>query len=162
MKPRPRKPGLKLSLWDRRPSGKSRGGTPRGERAALCARRTPKGCGSWTTRLSAFRFLAFFERVGSSEIANRARSSFQFAIRYSPIASFLPIVRLQASTAGILWRRSVRRARKSVLEQQPGCKSHRGNEISCPHPEERVARLEGCGATCFETHCCAMLLSMRT
>src|SRR6202012_5995784 len=38
---------------------------------------------------------------------------------------------------------------------------HRGNETLRPHPEERGARLEGCGATCFETHYCAMLLSMR-
>ena len=36
----------------------SRGGTPRGERAALCARRTRK-VRRLDTRLSAFRFLAF-------------------------------------------------------------------------------------------------------
>src|SRR3984957_20389932 len=62
-RPRPRKPGLKQSLWDQRPSGKSRGGTPRGERAALCARRTPQGVRRLATRLSAFRFLAFFSYI---------------------------------------------------------------------------------------------------
>ena len=49
-----------------------------------------------------------------------------------------------------------------VREQKLGCEMHRGNEISCPHPEEREARLEGWGSPrCFETHCCAMLVSMR-
>jgi len=34
--------------WDEiLPLAESRGGTPRGERAALCARRTPLGCGGW-------------------------------------------------------------------------------------------------------------------
>src|ERR1700722_18340129 len=34
--------------WDEiLPVAESRGGTPRGERAALCARRTPLGCGGW-------------------------------------------------------------------------------------------------------------------
>src|SRR5271163_1063287 len=34
--------------WDEiLPLAESRGGTPRGERAALCARRTPQGCGRW-------------------------------------------------------------------------------------------------------------------
>ena len=34
--------------WDEiLPMAESRGGTPRGERAALCARRTPLGCGGW-------------------------------------------------------------------------------------------------------------------
>src|ERR1700689_3907176 len=46
--------------WDEiLPMAESRGGTPRGERAALCARRTRK-VRRLDTRLSAFRFLAFF------------------------------------------------------------------------------------------------------
>src|ERR1700735_5774557 len=68
----------------------SRGGTPRGERAALCARRTRK-VRRLDTRLSAFRFLAFFFLTTWFE----AR-----------------IVRIPVSTAGVLWRRSVRRAEK--------------------------------------------------
>jgi hypothetical protein len=69
----------------------SRGGTPRGERAALCARRTRK-VRPLATRLSAFRFLAFFRSYISWLEAQ--------------------IVRLPATTAGILWRRSVWRAKK--------------------------------------------------
>ena len=93
-KPRPRKPGLKLSLGDRRPSGKSRGGTPRGERAALCARRTrtrTRKVRRLDTRLSAFRFLAFFFLTFVARSADRE---------------------IPAATAGFLWRRSVRRAKK--------------------------------------------------
>jgi hypothetical protein len=42
------------------------------------------------------------------------------------------IVRIPASTAGILWRRSVRRAKEFLpLEQQLGCESHRENENVC-------------------------------
>ena len=37
--PRPRKPGLELRPRAERPNGKSRGGTPTGERAAFSARR---------------------------------------------------------------------------------------------------------------------------
>src|ERR1700723_2946548 len=45
--------------WDEiLPLAESRGGTPRGERAALCARRTRK-VRRLATGLSAFRFLAF-------------------------------------------------------------------------------------------------------
>jgi hypothetical protein len=54
------------------------------ERRARSALRAPQpeGCGSWTTRLSAFRFLAFFRSfLGVLEAL---------------------IVRLSASTAGIL------------------------------------------------------------
>src|SRR3984957_13403368 len=49
----PREPRVSRSLaqvepWDEiLPMAESRGGTPRGERAALCARRTPQGCGGW-------------------------------------------------------------------------------------------------------------------
>src|SRR5580698_580578 len=48
------------------------------------------------------------------------------------------IVRIPAATAGILWRRSVRRAKKLVLEQQLGCGPHRENGMRCAfsrHPE---------------------------
>jgi hypothetical protein len=69
----------------------SRGGTPRGERAAIRARRTRK-VRPLATRLSAFRFLAFFRSYISWLEAK--------------------IVRVPATTAGILWRRSVRRAEK--------------------------------------------------
>src|ERR1700734_4573476 len=71
----PRSAGVSRSLaqvepWDEiLPVAESRGGTPRGERAALCARRTPLGCGRLATRLSAFRFLAFFSYIrGSKQI----------------------------------------------------------------------------------------------
>jgi hypothetical protein len=60
------------------------------------------------TRLSAFRFLAFFRSYISWLKAQ--------------------IVRLPAATAGVLWRRSVRRAEKLVLEQQLGCEPHREND----------------------------------
>ena len=81
----------RLSLGMNSPIGKSRGGTPRGERAALCARRTRK-VRSLATRLSAFRFLAFLPFLHSWLEAQ--------------------IVRIPVSTAGVLWRRSVRRAEK--------------------------------------------------
>jgi hypothetical protein len=80
--------------WDEiLPQAESRGGTPRGERAALCARRTPQGA-----------------EVGYASLG-------------VPLPCFLPllhswlkaqIVRIPASTAGVLWRRSVRRAEKFV------------------------------------------------
>src|SRR6201996_7200708 len=38
------------------------------------------------------------------------------------------IVSVPASTAGVLWRRSVRRAGKMVVDQQLGCGMHRENE----------------------------------
>jgi hypothetical protein len=71
----PRKPGLELRPRGESPDGKSRGGTPTGERAALSARAAPLAPaatrppspasgrreevrrGGWYTRLSAFRFL---------------------------------------------------------------------------------------------------------
>src|SRR5580698_10206777 len=49
----PRGPRVSRSLaqvepWDEiLPLAESRGGTPRGERAAICARRIPLGCGGW-------------------------------------------------------------------------------------------------------------------
>ena len=79
--------------WDEiLPVAESRGGTPRGERAALCARRTPLGCGGWirVSRRSASLLSSFLHSWLEAQI-----------------------VRIPASTAGILWRRSVRRARKS-------------------------------------------------
>jgi hypothetical protein len=44
IRPRPRKPGLKLNLWMTSPQDESRGGTPTGERARLPAA-APGGCG---------------------------------------------------------------------------------------------------------------------
>ena len=55
----PRKPGLKLRPRAERPNGKSRGGTPTGERVPLDARRA-RWRGGWTMRLSAFRLSFFF------------------------------------------------------------------------------------------------------
>jgi hypothetical protein len=48
-----------LSLWDQRPSGKSRGGTPTGERAERSARAAPQGAEDKHQRLPAFRFPFF-------------------------------------------------------------------------------------------------------
>ena len=43
MKPRPRKPGLDLSLWDQRPSGESREwNADKSARAAMCASPHPE------------------------------------------------------------------------------------------------------------------------
>ena len=55
--PRPRKPGLELRPRGESPNGKSRGGTPTGERAALKRAPHADACGGWNTRLPAFRFL---------------------------------------------------------------------------------------------------------
>ena len=68
----------------------SRGGTPRGERAAIRARRTPLGAVVGYASLGVLLPFFFF------------RPSWLKA----------QIVRLPATTAGILWRRSVRRAEK--------------------------------------------------
>ena len=86
----PRLAGVSRSLaqvepWDEiLPLAESRGGTPRGERAALCARRTRK-VRRLATRLSAFRFLAFFRSFLSFLGLLEAR-----------------IVRMPMATAGIL------------------------------------------------------------
>ncbi len=87
------------------------------ERRARSALRAPhpQGCGGWI------------------RVSRRSAS-----LLSSFLHSWLEarIVRIPASTAGILWRRSVRRAEKLVLEQQLGCGSHRENEI-VRHCEER-------------------------
>src|SRR5580692_2176800 len=69
----------------------SRGGTPRGERAAIRARRTPQGA-----------------VVGYASLGVPLPCFFPF------LHSWLEaqIVRMPVSTAGLLWRRSVRRAKK--------------------------------------------------
>jgi hypothetical protein len=77
--------------WDEiLPMAESRGGTPRGERAAIRARRTPLGAVVGYASLGVLLPFFFF------------RPSWLKA----------RIVRLPAPTAGILWRRSVRRAEK--------------------------------------------------
>ncbi len=71
----PRKPGLKLRPRAERPNGKSRGGTPTGERVPLDARRA-RWRGGWTMRLSAFRLSSFFLRSpdGAKRILGGLRS----------------------------------------------------------------------------------------
>src|SRR3984957_17121454 len=64
--------------WDEiLPVAESRGGTPRGERAALCARRTPLGCGGWirVSRRSAslLSFLTFVARSADREATGSHR-----------------------------------------------------------------------------------------
>jgi hypothetical protein len=64
VKPRPRKPGLDLSLWDRRPSGWSREwNVDKSARAAMCASPHPEKMRYVRPGLSAFCFpFPFFER----------------------------------------------------------------------------------------------------
>src|ERR1700689_3097310 len=77
--------------WDEIvPMAESRGGTPRGERAALCARRTRKVRG-WIRVCRRSASLLFFFRTTWLKAQ---------------------IVRIPAATAGVLWRRSGRRAKK--------------------------------------------------
>src|SRR5580658_3816376 len=96
--------------WDEiLPLAESRGGTPRGERAALCARRTPLGCGGWirVSRRSASLLSSVLTFVAQS--ADREDTG---------IHRRCSLAKIGAESEEIL-----------PLEQQLGCEPHRENEI---------------------------------
>ena len=110
--------------WDEiLPLAQSRGGTPIGERALQSARRTQvRWIRTRVDRRSASFFLSFVQSM-------TRKNGYRFSDKgHAPLKTWLKaqIVRLPATTAGILWRRSVRRAEKFLpLEQQLGCGPHR-------------------------------------
>ena len=125
VRPRPRKPGLKLSLRDETPFGESRGGTPTGGRAALSPRRARLGA-VVAQRLSAFRFLlswlAWLWRDGRSEKRNEAPPlalSFQagFALH---VAAFTARAQNRAAKTGELGHGPLQRRRRRVLRHAEG------------------------------------------
>ena len=103
----------------------SRGGTPRGERAAIRARRTPLGAVVGYASLGVLLPFFFF------------RPSWLKA----------RIVRLPAPTAGILWRRSVRRAEKFSSRDDDSGADRIARTRSLFHLSPRAGRGWGEGAS---------------